>query len=280
MAVAIDQSAVSRCISAVSKAIAAKLLQRYCAFPRTEEELAHIKKRFAAMSGIPGCIGAIDCTHIAIIAPSAPTYREAVYVNRKGYRSLNVQMVCDADLFITSVNARYPGSSHDSFIWRKSALHDLLHGGHVSLGEGGWLLGDSGYPLEPWILTPILGDEPELEAEWVDLYNRVQATARGTIERCFGVLKSRFRCLLRLRALHYNPTAAANIIYACAVLHNICKLYGLPDPDVLSLTTEEDSSELYRAPSRHPQVARTDLRANGAMIRQSILLRLVEQRLQ
>ncbi|XP_064475419.1 putative nuclease HARBI1 [Ornithodoros turicata] len=134
MAVAIYQSAVSRCISAVSKPIAAKLLQGYCAFPRTEEELVHIKKRFAAMSGMPGCIGAIDCTHIAIIAPSAPTYREAVYVNRKGYHSLNVQMVCDADLFITIVNARYPGSTYDSFIWRKSTLHDLLQGDTCPLG--------------------------------------------------------------------------------------------------------------------------------------------------
>lgn len=91
--VAIGQSAVSDCIGCVSKAICDALLTRYCSFPRSAEEIEHLKSGFAAISRMPGCIGAIDCTHIAIIAPSVPTYREAVYVNRKGYHSLNVQVV-------------------------------------------------------------------------------------------------------------------------------------------------------------------------------------------
>ena len=41
-------------------------------------------------SGFPNVIGAIDCTHVRIQAPSGPV--EADYVNRKSFHSLNVQV--------------------------------------------------------------------------------------------------------------------------------------------------------------------------------------------
>lgn len=40
---------------------------------------------------LPGVIGCIDCTHIVIVKPDEAI--EHLYYNRKGYHSLNVQMV-------------------------------------------------------------------------------------------------------------------------------------------------------------------------------------------
>lgn len=44
----------------------------------------------------PGVIGAIDCTHVAIVPPVKVNRenREYLFVNRKGYHSINVQLVC------------------------------------------------------------------------------------------------------------------------------------------------------------------------------------------
>ncbi|KMQ84620.1 nuclease harbi1 [Lasius niger] len=81
-----------------------------------------------------------------------------------------------------------------------------------------WLLGDSGYPLEPWLMTPII-NAPEESAE--ARYTQCHSSTRNCVERMFGLLKNVWRCLLGHRVLHYDPIMAANITVACAVLHNI-----------------------------------------------------------
>jgi hypothetical protein len=74
-----------------------------------------------------------------------------------------------------------------------------------------WLLGVSGYPLEPFLLTPIIGADPGTPA---GRYTRAHISTRNSVERCIGVLKSYFRCLLKDRVLHYDPIFAAGIIRA------------------------------------------------------------------
>lgn len=54
------------------------------------------------------------------------------------------------------------------------------------------------------------------------MYNAAHSKGRCVIERVNGILKSRFRCLLRHRTLHYAPEMAGLIINACAILHNMC----------------------------------------------------------
>lgn len=57
------------------------------------EELMNF--RFYGEYGFPGVCGCVDGTHIAIVAPKTndDLYPEHIYVNRKGYHSLNVQLV-------------------------------------------------------------------------------------------------------------------------------------------------------------------------------------------
>lgn len=85
----------------------------------------------------------------------------------------------------------------------------------------------TGYPTRPWLLTPILNPQPGGE----ERYNEKVCSVRNTIERCNGVLKNRFRCLLKHRVLHYSPTVAAKIVNSCVVLHNMCIAAGIPEPE-------------------------------------------------
>lgn len=84
------------------------------------------------------------------------------------------------------------------------------------------VIGDSGYMAEPFLLTPIVNAEPGSRE---DNYTRRHCQVRNCIERAFGVLKIRWRCLRQDRVLKYEPQSASNIITACAVLHNILMKY-------------------------------------------------------
>ncbi|KAK0146348.1 putative nuclease HARBI1 [Merluccius polli] len=63
------QSTLSRAMPAVWDGII-RMSSRYIKFPYNAVEQADIKGQFAARAGFPNVIGAIDCTHIAIKAPS------------------------------------------------------------------------------------------------------------------------------------------------------------------------------------------------------------------
>lgn len=100
-----------------------------------------------------------------------------------------------------------------------------------------WVVGDSGYSLRPWILTPILGAAPNSPEA---LYNVKQMRCRSLVEQCNGLLKMRFRCLLKHRVLHYSPPIASKIINTCAVLHNICISENVP----LEINDDNDNEEI------------------------------------
>lgn len=105
--------------------------------------------------------------------------------------------------------------------------------------------GDSGYPLRPWLLTPMANAEIDSPEE---RYNRRQMSSRALIERCNGLLKMRFRCLLKHRVLHYSPQTACKIINACAILHNICIENNVPLPrDDIQEEWQDDMFNQYVA---------------------------------
>nr|CAD7428792.1 unnamed protein product [Timema monikensis] len=136
---------------------------------------AHLRRHELGhhLNPFSGIIDAIDCTHVAIVAP--PT-EDGRYIER--------------DYF-----------NHKKISFYKCAA------------------GNSGYPLEPWLITPIEGEINAGSPE--SLYNSTHSSTRNVIEHCNGLLKGRFRCLLKQRVLHYSPEKTSSIINACAVLHNM-----------------------------------------------------------
>ncbi|CAG4936092.1 unnamed protein product [Parnassius apollo] len=157
--------------------------------------------------GLPAVVGCIDCSHVVIVRLSE---HEEQYFNRKHFHSINTQVICDSDLLITNVDASYGGATHDT-------LEGMEH-----------------------MMTPV---DNAVENSPEGRYNYLQKRACCTIERTFGVLKGRWRCLLAARELHYCPETAGKIILACCVLHNMCIRAGIEGPE---LTEEEHQSESTR----------------------------------
>ncbi|XP_062620963.1 putative nuclease HARBI1 [Saccostrea cucullata] len=204
--------------------------------PTDDTAITNTMFNFSRISGFPNVIGAIDGTHIGIKSPS---FEENVFVNRKNYHSINTMAVCDANLKFLNVVAKWPGSSHDSFVWNNSTLCQILENKIISRG---WLLGDSGYPLKPYLLTPVLNPTTGKE----NAYNTAHMRTRNVIERCFGVWKMRFRCVdTSGGTLQFSPKRTCNIIVATAVLHNICIDNRVPNP-VGRAVVNDGNDNVYR----------------------------------
>ncbi|XP_052239757.1 putative nuclease HARBI1 [Dreissena polymorpha] len=182
--------------------------------------LASVKQGFFQKCGIPNTIGAIDGTLIPIIAPAA---NEAIYVCRKGFPAINVQAVVDHKARFIDIVSKWPGSTHDASAFDSCGLKTFLEEHHQ-----GHLLGDSGYPLKKYLLTPLL--RPTTDAEL--RYNYAQSSGRMVVERAFGVLKSRFRCLHKTGGcLCMRPDKCCQVVAACMRLHNLCVDLQVPLPE-------------------------------------------------
>ncbi|XP_063239317.1 putative nuclease HARBI1 [Bacillus rossius redtenbacheri] len=261
---AMHQSSVSRSISEVTNAINQHLFRRWVRFDLNPASTAALKEMFFKY-GFPGVIGAIDGTHVAIVAPPVddPVFNERAYFNYKRYHSINVQLVCDANMKILNVNSRYPGATNDSFIYANCSLRQGLHE-MLRQNQNAWLLGDSGYPLEPCLMTPFMQDVDPLSPQ--GRYNQCLRTARSIIEQCNGLLKSRWRCLLKHRVLHYKPDQASRIVNACTVLHNMCLQGNVQLPDELLVHPQDLGMDAMNEVG----VVNQNFRA-GQLIRQRII---------
>ncbi|XP_072142270.1 putative nuclease HARBI1 [Dermacentor andersoni] len=246
------QPAVSKCVRRVAEAIIhAGARNNWVHFPKTSEEKAAVKEGFLRRGSIRGVIGCVDGSLIAIIAPKGEQNAAlaAHLIESKNQCeemcAHNTTFICDAGMRILAVDTLRPGSDHDAHVWRTTWLRHRFLEGHIAKA-GERLLGDSGYPLEPWLLTPVTGHPPMHTAE--GKYNTAHAAMRSVVERCNGLLKSRFRCHQRYRALHYEPDHAANIVAACAVSHNLC----LDEGGVLDDVSDDSSSSSSDDESGNP----------------------------
>lgn len=239
----VHKSTVSRTLHRVSAALCRRA-REFIYFPNQGQ--ANIQKRkFFAMRNFPQVIGCIDGTQVQI---QAPTDNEHEFVNRRGKHSINVQIICNADLRIINCVVRHPGSVHDSRMLRESSVwRDFEH--QPPLLEG-VILGDSAYPLRQWLMTPFLNPQTRQERN----YNAAFVTTRCSVERCIGVLKRRFHCLHS--ELRYRPGRACRIITACLVLHNMAVDLGTPMEYDDNHDDDDSDQECEIPPARTGRAAR------------------------
>ncbi|XP_054722829.1 uncharacterized protein LOC129232750 [Uloborus diversus] len=190
-------------------------------FP-THREIEEIAGLFYEDGGVPGCCGSLDGSHIPIIAP---LYRPKDYFNRKQRYSIVLQAVVSATYKFINVNVGWPGCVHDARVLKNTGL---FHHGQmgtllpqsVKIGSQiyrPFLVADSAYPLLTWIMKPFGGGQLNLQTTAL---NQKLSHSRVKVEQAFGMLKGRFRCLLK-----ENESALKNVVrqvLACCAIHNIC----------------------------------------------------------
>ncbi|XP_042325625.1 putative nuclease HARBI1 [Sceloporus undulatus] len=181
---------------------------------------------FEAM-GFPQVIGAVDGCHCHIISP---VRQGGEYINRKDTYSMLLQGTVDHTVLFINVCIGWSGTSHDGFVFRHSSIYQTMRAGLFVPGNptvticgkqvGPLLIADAAYGVKNWVMTPFKGTLQPRQA----LYNRHLNRARNTVERAFGRLKARWRCLTA--PLELAEENVNSVIVACCVLHNLVETGG------------------------------------------------------
>ncbi|KAJ8915344.1 hypothetical protein NQ315_008231 [Exocentrus adspersus] len=212
----VHKSTVGKIVQRVVHALAT-LRPNYIHFPDTAEEKEAVAIKFYRIARFPRVLGAVDCTHIKLQSPDFNTDPTLLKTSEtaKDIFSLNIQVVCNADNQIIDIVARWPGASHDSYIFNNSAIKAKFERGDMNSFV---LLGDSGYPLRSYLLTPLENTNNPAQ----NLYNEAQIRTRNVVERTFGIWKRRFPILSI--GIRTKVPLAQTIVIATAIIHNIaCK---------------------------------------------------------
>lgn len=195
-------------------------------WPSSDDELAEIKSKFEKIRGFPNCCGAIDTTHITMCLPLAdPTNK--VWCDREKNHSMLLQAVVDPNMRFRDIVTGWPGKLSDSLVLETSNFFKLcekgkrLSGKTVILPEGSeireYIVGDSGLPLLPWLVTPYEGKGlTETENE----FNRRHFATRMVARRALARLKEMWKII---HGAMWRPDKhkLPRIILVCCLLHNI-----------------------------------------------------------
>jgi hypothetical protein len=192
-----------------------------------------------------GVVGMMDGSHIRI-GPTIPKEQAASFRNRKGFQSIGLAAVVDHTGRFLTVMAGAPGCANDQGMLNRSAFGTtLLADRQRLLSDGEYLLVDSGYQPTAYLVGPY----PDWEAARGSpqrVFNYAHAVLRNPVERAFGRLKGRWRCLLELPVHHTRGQA---LIRACVFMHNFC--IAKNDPTDIEEAAEEPVSEQLQAPVAH-----------------------------
>lgn len=196
---------------------------RFVRFP-TRHGLAEHMRQFAALTGFPQGVGALDGCHIEVCPPKE---QACDYHNFKGWYSVILLAVVDQCYKFMYINVGTPGRNHDSDIFQKSKLPKILSSDLFNLDKkmihgvpvGPVLLADQAFPLQKEVMKPF--PVPGAAGSPSQVFNYHLSSARRVVENAFGRLKARFRILHK--GLENDICNARRIIRACCVLHNICE---------------------------------------------------------
>ncbi|KAG6511185.1 hypothetical protein ZIOFF_029240 [Zingiber officinale] len=184
---------------------------------------------------------ALDGTLIKVTPPSdqKPRYR-----TRKANIASNVLGVCCPNMQFIYVLPGWEGSAHDGRVLRDA----MIRSNGLKVPQGCYYLVDYRYCNADGFLAPFRGQRYHLNefhghrphtAE--EYFNMKHSKARNVIERCFGLLKGRWKILAS--PSFFPIETQVRIILACCLLHNLIRKYMSFDPQELEPFEEDDMED-------------------------------------
>ncbi|XP_066999876.2 putative nuclease HARBI1 [Anabrus simplex] len=223
------ETTIGKIVDEVCSAVWTTLQPEFMPAP-SKELWENISERYLELWNMPNCIGAIDGKHVRI---QCPRNSGSSFYNYKGYFSIVLLALVDADGLFIVIEAGDYGRNSDGGVLRNSALGRNLQQGTLNIPDPKRLpkdddhcspfpyffVGDEAFPLQKHIMRPYPRRELTNERR---IFNYRLSRARKSVECGFGMLASKFRVLGT--AIACKPDKIDNIIRAICVLHNFIRL--------------------------------------------------------
>ena len=221
---------------------------------------------FQEVCGVKGVLGVLSDCHIPI---RKPMHDPDSFSNWRGYFSVHLMTVSDANDYLTDVCVGWPGGMHEAEVLDSGPLAAQLANDSVRdtyMPEDCFLVGSETMPLRPWLMTPYrVSRLPPNDARKHNYNSKIVQTGEVG-RRAVGVMKARFRRLSYVDTKTVKK--AVMLVCASCVLHNMC--LSLEDRWGEELVEEEDPD----APPREEPGPGGNLAPAGAHRRRN---RLVEE---
>ena len=190
----------------------------------SEEDWKQKAKRFGDLWDYPFAVGALDGKHIALVNPANSG---SMFYNYKGFPSIVLMALSDADSCFTLVDCGQYGRVCDAGVFQNSKIYHLLEGNQLNIPNGFFkintsdeqipfmIVGDEAFPLKSYLMRPFaartLNDARRI-------YNYRHSRARRSVECAFGILAKKFEVFQR--PMRLQPDKAVVVTNAGTVLHN------------------------------------------------------------
>ncbi|VAI53673.1 unnamed protein product [Triticum turgidum subsp. durum] len=181
-------------------------------------EMDKIKSMFGKIHNMHNCCGVICTTHI----PFGPNW------DHEKIESTRMQVIVDPEMRFRNIWLGPAGSMNrlgllqDSEFFKECEKGGWLNGSKLKVALDGsevgeYIIGDAGYPLLPWLLTPY--PEKDLSDSKAE-FNRRHFSAATCARKALARFKDTWKYLQSAMPCPVNLDAGKTV-YACCTLHNI-----------------------------------------------------------
>ena len=223
----VPHNTISLIIRDTCEAILAEYSLEVLSCPVNPDEWQPVTELFGQRWNFHHAIGALDGKHVAI---QCPKNGGSAYYNYKGFHSIVLLALVDADYKFLWVNVGAEGGASDAQLFNNCELKYYIESNNLGLpdpvplpGDNKnmpyFIIGDDAFALRTWLMKPYSRRNMTHEER---IFNYRISRARRIVENAFGILANRFRCLLT--TMRQTPETVTTIVTTCVVLHNLMRI--------------------------------------------------------
>lgn len=242
----LPDNTISVIVKEVCQAIVDVFKDEVIKCPTTPEEWIEVAQGFERRWNVPHACGALDGKHVAI---RKPPDSGSLYHNYKGFFSIVLMALVDADYKFLWIDVGGDGYMSDAMIYNNSELRECLSNGSIGFPPPEplphddqdmpyFLLGDDAFALRTYMMKPFAARNLTKEQR---IYNYRISRGRRVVENAFGILSQRWQVLLG--TMQQQPQTARLIVEACVCLHNLMRM-NYPTLNIAALDHEDANHDI------------------------------------